>query len=403
MAEIGLRVVGFSSPSFYTTDPDLGWITRPGAAGWQRAEGEAYVRINSEGFRDREHAAPKPPGTLRVAVVGDSFTTAIQVPAEVRFTSVMENRLSMCPALGGRKVEVFNFGVGRYGTAQELLTLRTRVWKYSPDIVVLCFCTGNDVRNNYHTLNEDPSLQEGSGAGINSCPYFVYKGDKLVLDNSFRSSPRFQPRAVWLHDLEADILNKFRLLQLVNNISNLATWRAQQRAAQKRLSDPARLQKVFGAGTDQTHKNIEAVDECELGLDNLVYYSPTTDAWKEAWRVTKGLLVMTRDEVRDHGAQFLLMIGSTGRQVNPDLAVRKTFMKSLGVDTLLYPDTRLQAFAEKENIPVVALAPIFAAYTEQHHVSVHGFKNSRGGHWNELGHRLAGEIVASRICDSMIH
>lgn len=70
LAEVALRMAGFSNPSFYTPDRQLGWTFRPGAAGWYRQEGEAYVRINSEGFRDREHTIAKPPGTMRIAVMG---------------------------------------------------------------------------------------------------------------------------------------------------------------------------------------------------------------------------------------------------------------------------------------------------------------------------------------------
>lgn len=404
LAELGLRVVGFSRPSFYTSDPNLGWTFRPGAEGWQGEEGQAYVRINSEGFRDREHTVAKPSGTVRIAVVGDSNTAAIQVAVEARFSSVLERELSHCPALGGKKLEVLNFGVDGYGTAQELLTLRHRVWKYSPDIVVLCFTTGNDIRNNYRVLNEDPTLGEGAGTNLNNlnyCPYFVYEDDQLVLDNSFLKNPRFRPRAIWRHNVMADLMNESRVLQLANTIADLGTVRSAQKEAQTRLSDPGRMERVFGNGKGGASREIKAVDRGELGLDNLAYYPPQAEAWKEAWRVTEGLLVMTRDDVREHGAQFWLMIATSGAQVNPDPAVRRRFMNYLGVPTLFYPDSRLQAFAERQGIHVIALAPAFAAYAEEHHVYLHGFKNSHRGHWNELGHRLAGEILASQLCTSI--
>ena len=40
------------------------------------------------------------------------------------------------------------------------------------------------------------------------------------------------------------------------------------------------------------------------------------------------------------------------------------------------------------------------AYAEDHHVFLHGFKNTKTGegHWNEQGHRLAGELIAARLC-----
>src|ERR1044071_5818088 len=133
--EICLRAVGFTYPIFYEPDASRGYALRPGMQGWYRKEGEAFVRINSDGLRDREHTKEKPPETFRIAVVGDSYAEAFQVAQGAAFWSVMERRLQDCPSLGGRRVEVINFGVSGYGTAQELITLRERVWEYSPDVV----------------------------------------------------------------------------------------------------------------------------------------------------------------------------------------------------------------------------------------------------------------------------
>jgi len=102
------------------------------------------VRINSEGLRDREHPRHKPAGTVRVAVPGDSYAEALQVPLGDAFRAVTGRRLSAREAFGGRQLEVINFGVSGYQTAQELVTLRRRVWDYSPDIVLLAVTTAND-------------------------------------------------------------------------------------------------------------------------------------------------------------------------------------------------------------------------------------------------------------------
>jgi hypothetical protein len=64
-AEIGLRIARVSYPSLYEEDGELGDRLRPGAEGWTHGEGGAYVRINSDGMRDREHSIAKPPGTMR--------------------------------------------------------------------------------------------------------------------------------------------------------------------------------------------------------------------------------------------------------------------------------------------------------------------------------------------------
>jgi len=139
VAEVALRLAGVSYPnffSFWVPDPYCGAFHRAGASGWWSEEGHAWVSINSDGLRDVEHTIAKPPNTFRIAILGDSYAEAFQVPARHAFWAVMERDLARCPALGGRRVEAINFGVSDFGTAQELQMLRHRVWKYSPDMVL---------------------------------------------------------------------------------------------------------------------------------------------------------------------------------------------------------------------------------------------------------------------------
>src|SRR5215218_2569204 len=93
LGELGLRAVGFSEPSYYRADEDLGIALRPGAQGWYRGEGGSFVSINRHGMRDVEHAVEKPAGVLRIAVLGDSFAEALQVPVEQTFWSRLQQEL----------------------------------------------------------------------------------------------------------------------------------------------------------------------------------------------------------------------------------------------------------------------------------------------------------------------
>src|SRR3954471_17968947 len=67
LLEIGLRVVGYSSPDFYETDETLGYKLIPGMSGWYTREGRSWVAINADGFRDVEHSVVKPPDVYRIA------------------------------------------------------------------------------------------------------------------------------------------------------------------------------------------------------------------------------------------------------------------------------------------------------------------------------------------------
>ena len=188
IGEIGLRIARIegvqrikdsidSAPTvFHTADPDRGWQLIPGKSGEWQGEGEkSYVQINSQGLRDGEHSQGKPKNTLRIAVLGDSFTEAIHVPIGKTFWYKLGRKFQSCPALKGQNVEVINFGVQGYGTAQELITLQKKVWAYAPDLVILAFFNGNDVINNSRALEYDQYR-----------PFFVYKDGKLVADMSFR-------------------------------------------------------------------------------------------------------------------------------------------------------------------------------------------------------------------------
>src|SRR5690625_4387257 len=88
LGEVTLRVLGISYPTFHATDACCGLVLRPGAAGWWTAEGRAHVAINSDGLRDVEHARAKDPRQFRIAVMGDSYAEAKQIPLEQTFFRV---------------------------------------------------------------------------------------------------------------------------------------------------------------------------------------------------------------------------------------------------------------------------------------------------------------------------
>ncbi|MDE5072127.1 MAG: SGNH/GDSL hydrolase family protein, partial [Trichodesmium sp. St5_bin8] len=109
--EIGLRVAKIEGlkkannnephrPTiFHTHDPHRGWALQPGFTAWWREEGEAYIEINSDGLRDHEYSKIKPENTLRIAILGDSFAEAVQVPIEKTFWSIIEQKLTKCDSI----------------------------------------------------------------------------------------------------------------------------------------------------------------------------------------------------------------------------------------------------------------------------------------------------------------
>ncbi len=368
LCEGGLRLAQISYPYFHAPDPYRGYALSPGVEGWYTNENRAYIRVNSLGMRDREHSVQKPTENFRVAVLGDSFTEAFQVDREKTFWSVLESELADCPTLSNKTPEVLNFGVGGYGTAQELLTLRHQVWQFDPDLILLAFFSGNDVRNNSKKLQGD-----------NRIPYFIFEGGRLTLDAGFRDTAWYRSRTSWKGRTGFWILNYFRTAQVLKRAWNLA-W-----------SDAT----AQGAVPDN-------VNTIEAGLDDTTFRESVNPDWKMAWHITGALISQMNREVKEKSKRFFVSTITSGIQVHPDKKIRKEFKKKMQVKNLFYPGERLEALGMKQGFPMLSLAPPFQAYADQKRVFLHGFGDNLGiGHWNERGHGLGGRLMANFICEKL--
>ena len=121
--EIILRIIGFSNIILTQEDKILGYRLKPGSEGWYQDEGRAYVKVNNQGWRDIDHSKEKPNNALRIAILGDSYAEAKQVPIEKTFWYVLKEDLLKCTKYKNRNIQVINFGVSGFGTTQQYLTL----------------------------------------------------------------------------------------------------------------------------------------------------------------------------------------------------------------------------------------------------------------------------------------
>ena len=138
----------------------------------------------------------------------------------------------------------------------------------------------------------------------------------------------------------------------------------------------------------------------EPGLDEQVFHEPREPKWQEAWEITDRLVVAAGEESTQHGARFVLAVLSTPGSVYPDAQMRARYAKSLGVDSLFYPEQRLEALGANNGFDVLALAPAMQRRADEQHVFLHGFENTKPGfgHWNEAGHALAADLIARDLC-----
>lgn len=362
VAEIALRVIGYSSPSFLRPHPVYGWLYKPHLSGWYRLEGKAWLEINERGFRDVAHSFEKPAGTYRIAVLGDSYTAAQEVDFEARFSQVLERLLNDRNDTA-KKVEVINLGCSGFGTAEELLVWRNEARLYEPDLVLLAFLTGNDITDNAPRLELHPRPR----------PFFELKDGALEPDESFRESDQYIARTSRKWQAIYWLLDHSRLAQLLN----IARLRFRSASAA-----PAEA----------------AIPGDDPGLNVGVYSPPQDTAWEEAWEITEALVARLDAEVRSAGAEFVVVTLSNSGQVTPDEQRRQAFIERLSVEDLFYPERRVAAFCAARDIPCLNLAPTLLARAQQSGEPLHGFGPALDyGHWNERGHEAAGELIADWI------
>ena len=125
-------------------DPHLGWRSIPNLDVTKRAtdaRGNSYplrVRTNALGFR--RFGDTTRTDRLRLLVLGDSFTQAVEVSDDKTYFAHLSNALH---------ADVFAYGCGGYGTVQEYLVLDQYVDRIQPDAVLLQYCSNDFINNDY--------------------------------------------------------------------------------------------------------------------------------------------------------------------------------------------------------------------------------------------------------------
>jgi hypothetical protein len=147
---LGGQFYTFFKPGYENLDviPDrqIGWRLMPNSLftytgmHWYENEFKTQLKINSLGFRDEERAIKKQKWSTRIAVIGDSFVVAREVPFDKTPSQLLEKYLNESNSEGistKQKYEVLNFGTTGFGIPQSLLTHRIYVKDFVPEYVFL--------------------------------------------------------------------------------------------------------------------------------------------------------------------------------------------------------------------------------------------------------------------------
>lgn len=366
-AEIGMRLAGLTFPVFDVYDDVLGVKLMPERSGWYRKEGEAFLEINSLGYRDREHELDPPANTFRIVVLGDSFTEARQMPTEDTYWYRLGEALATCSALDGKEVEVLNFGIGGYSTTQSLLAYEMDARRFQPDLVLLGFFSGNDVRENSRALSAGKT------------DWKMHRPFHNLDDGELTLTPP-APLPIWKQAVYSGVQNS-RVLELVNEgRRHWSVWKKKENRQENAGSVEA------GIGTD-VYQPLNGTD-----IDpDLV----------EAWGLTARLLAEINQKVDDDGAEFMVATIPTSIQTHPNTSNRDELVARLGVGDLLFPDRQLADFGARDGYPVFPLVKDMQAEVGDRHF--HGFANTSFGygHMNAVGHGVMAELLAPKVCDQL--
>lgn len=106
---------------------------------------DGAVVLNDRGFWDVDRAIEKPAGVTRLIALGDSFTFGYTALPDTIPGRLERELAARRPDL---RVEVHNLGQLAYGTDQQVVMLEREGLPRRPDVALVFFYVGNDVRDN---------------------------------------------------------------------------------------------------------------------------------------------------------------------------------------------------------------------------------------------------------------
>lgn len=217
--------------------PTRGWTLKRDLRGLP-GFGSKRLHSNSKGLRgSAEHALAKPPGRLRIAVIGDSFSFGEDVHDEETYASQLQR---LVPGS-----EVLNLGIHGYGHDQMLLYLREEGLRYRPDIVLLGF-VHLDIPRNLLSFRDYAK------------PRFALIGGRLEL----RGTPVPEPRTL----IEAEAWRS-KFLDLLQMLKARVEQRSGSSEARALALTAAILDEIAlasaGAGARPAFAYLPAVEEME--------------------------------------------------------------------------------------------------------------------------------------------
>ena len=321
---------------------------------------------NALGFTDREFSTEKPPSTLRVMALGDSFAYGlVAYPRNV--LTLVESRLA--ESCRDQRVEIMNFGVPSTGVWEYRMLHKLAAPIYRPDRVVIHFYMGNDGPNSFNGTTELPRRN---------------------------GRPKFRSFA-WTY-----LVNSITLLQSVERVpaSGTAGTRRPARGGDQVANVPEITDRNRGPSfTEQAFVPIAAA---ELGR----LYSKPNQIGRDAWTQIFEVLDLLRTEViASTGHVPSIVLYPSALQVYPQF-LAATISRSEGFFPgatardfdAQFPNRMMADYCRRAGIPCHDLTPRLMEAARE---SSDPLYIQRDTHWNIRGNQIAAAAETTALQDEL--
>ena len=338
---------------FYQSDQYIAQSLKPNAQGvlQSRTKGEFSVSIKTtdQGFRDiRSYEIPKPNNTMRILMLGDSFTLGHGVEVEETFAKVLERELNN--NFPNTHFEVINAAYASGFTWDEAyLFTKVKGLSFEPNLVIENIWVGNDLKelgeHEYPKLDGD-NLPE-----------------KIISNRTFVTEDGY-------------------LMPL--NISKKRRITGPAAVANEIICDHSQFCSVIlRPFIDRTIKNLKnnAVEEKPASLYVDFLLKDLNPENQKNWEIGKKMLLGMKKILKDNQKDFLIVNIPPKEQIYDPYGI----LKDTSID-----DKRLENFVGSNNISYCDVLSKLQQKPDEVYFPT-------DSHLNTLGHKLTAEAIQNCI------
>lgn len=201
VALLEVYVRGGRIESTLNTDVDrkIGRVRKANAQYIYYNEGMSIGEFNEYGYIGPTYHPQKPANTLRIALLGDSYTEGLYMSEDRHFRSLLEE--AMQQQFPGKNIQLLNFGRSGFDLSDMYAYEQNFVSQFDPDIVLYLIDPFDFIQR-----NTDPLV-----------PYWYLENDSLKLNREFVGSSDHHS-----YQMVKGVLQQSALLQMLKNAYNLA-------------------------------------------------------------------------------------------------------------------------------------------------------------------------------------